>query len=266
MLCTRRIDHCEPGYIHVLEPVPEQEQGAREEEQRAEVSDLEKAHKRKQRSEDAARLINLEMRLKEIGAHIQRAPRGRPVSTEAEQDEEDDTLERALTGSLVEADTDDLPMGGGAEPEPEPEPEPKTEVEQWLADHDPAWTGYAAKFQEKMGIATLAQLGVEVKQRKMLEITGVSDEDARRLWPLIEAEQNKLVDPEMEMGEWLKMQDPSWGVYAAKLKEEMEMDKVGDLEDFDAEMEDLKLCGVSEVDATKLLERIEAVKTKLPST
>jgi hypothetical protein len=74
------------------------------------------------------------------------------------------------------------------------------------------------------------------------------------------------VDPDMEMGEWLKMQDPSWGVYAAKLKEEMEMDKVGDLEDFDAEMEDLKLCGVSEVDATKLLERIEAVKTKLPST
>ena len=74
------------------------------------------------------------------------------------------------------------------------------------------------------------------------------------------------VDPYMEMGEWLKMQDPSWGVYAAKLNEEMGIDCVGDLEDFDADVEDLKLCGVTEVGATKLLKRIEAVKTKLPST
>ena len=74
------------------------------------------------------------------------------------------------------------------------------------------------------------------------------------------------VDPDMEIDEWLKLQDPSWGVYAPNLKEETGIESVGDLEDFAEDAMDLRRMGVNEADANKLLERIEAVKTQLPST
>ena len=52
---------------------------------------------------------------------------------------------------------------------------------------------------------------------------------------------------------------------AAKFKEETGIESVGELEGFAEDAKDLKRMDVSEADATKLLERIEAVKRKLPS-
>ena len=72
------------------------------------------------------------------------------------------------------------------------------------------------------------------------------------------------VDPDMEMDEWLKMQDPSWGVYAAKLKEEMGIDCVEDLKEVET-LNELRCCDMREEDLARLWERIEAVKRKLPS-
>ena len=71
------------------------------------------------------------------------------------------------------------------------------------------------------------------------------------------------VDPDMEMGMWLKMQDPSWGVYADNFNEEMGMDCVEDLKMVET-LNELRCCDVREEDLARLWERIEAVKRKLP--